>query len=106
MLLAGDAGGWRATFRRVAYDHAPLLAEFERQGFVEECGLIGQLVVREFQTARLWLAPLLWWRARHCPDAPFTAETLAAFETASYWDYIPFGFHVNLPTDVPDLTHG
>ena len=79
LLLDGDADGWRATFRRVPFDPTPIYAEFARQGFVAECGIIGELVVEEFRTSDLQIVPFHRWRAATCPDAPFDAALLAAF---------------------------
>lgn len=79
LLLDGDADGWHATFRRVPYDIAPVYAEFARQGFVEECGVIGELILEEFRTSDLQIVPFHHWRAATCPQAPFTPETLAAY---------------------------
>lgn len=95
LLLDGDAGGWRATFRRVPFDYAPLFAAFARQRFIEECGVIGHLVVEEFKTARLRIAPFLRWHAAHCPTAPFTMDLLEPFSQVNIWDYTPLGFHLN-----------
>jgi predicted phosphodiesterase len=88
MILDGDADGWRPTFRRVPYDAAPLYAEFERQRFVEQCGPIASLVVKEFETARLWVMPFLTWRAEHAADQPDSYELVEAFLAAdvrAYW---------------------
>ena len=91
LILDGDAAGWRGELRRVPYDKAPLFAEFARLGFVEECGTIGALVVEEFATARLRIAPFLRWRAAVAPDAPFDAATLAHFRTVNPEEYMPVG---------------
>jgi predicted phosphodiesterase len=79
LILDGDAEGWSATFRRVPFSNAAVFAEFARQGFVEECGTIGELIVEEFRTADLQIAPFHRWRAAVCPEAPFSADTLARF---------------------------
>ena len=79
LILDGDAEGWRATFRRVPFSNEAVFAEFARQDFVEECGPIGALIVEEFRTADLQIAPFHRWRAAICPDAPFSPETLARF---------------------------
>ncbi len=79
LLLDGDGDGWRATFRRVPFDPAPIYAEFARQRFVEECGIIGELVVEEFRTSDLQIVPFHHWRVATCPEAPFDAALLAAF---------------------------
>lgn len=89
LILDGDARGWRGEPRRVPYDKAPLFAEFARLGFIEECGLIGELVVEEFRTARLRIAPFLRWHATTCPTAPFDATILARFRTVDPEAYMP-----------------
>jgi predicted phosphodiesterase len=79
LILDGDADGWRATFRRVPFSNEAVFAEFQRQGFVEECGVVGELIVEEFRTADLQIVPFLLWRAATCPGAPFSLDTLAQF---------------------------
>jgi hypothetical protein len=104
MLLTGDAQGWNATIRRVAIDPAPVLEEFERQRFVEACGVIGQLVVEEFRTAKLQVLPFLRWRRASCPDAPLTDETLARYADADRRVYIPAAYRK--AEDGPTATGG
>jgi predicted phosphodiesterase len=99
LLLDGDAVGWRGTFRRVPFSNAALFAEFERQRFAEECGVIGQLIVEEFRTARLRIAPFLRWRQATCPDAPISAETLARFRTVDPEDYVPLAHRLEQRQD-------
>ena len=99
LILEGDAGGWRGELRRVPYDKAPLFAEFARLGFVEECGPIGALVVEEFATARLRIAPFLRWRAAIAPDAPFDAATLARFRAVDPEEYMPVGHRLRVTSD-------
>ncbi|MCW5852171.1 MAG: metallophosphoesterase family protein [Anaerolineae bacterium] len=89
MLLEGDEEGWHATPRRVPLDQTPVLQEFERQRFIEECGVIGRLVVDEFRTARLQVHPFLHWRSAQRPDAALSADLLTEFETVDPWDYMP-----------------
>lgn len=101
LLLEGDASGWRGTLRRVPYDGAALFAEFARVGFVEECGVIGQLVMEEFRTARLRLAPFLRWRQQTCPDAPIVAETLARFREVDPEDYVPAAHRLAVSPSAP-----
>ena len=95
LLLEGDAAGWRPTLRRVPFDRAPLFEEFERLRFVEECGVIGHLVVEEFRTARLQIVPFLRWWAATCPDAPLSMDLLEPFSRIDPWPYTPRVFHVN-----------
>jgi predicted phosphodiesterase len=88
MLLEGDAVGWHPTFRRVPFDYGPLFAEFERQHFIERCGVIGRLIIAEFRTARIQVVPFLRWRAAHHPHAPITPALLEEFLTSDPWEYI------------------
>jgi len=97
MLLDGDERDWRSTFRRVPFNSEPLLQECERQGYADECGVIGQLVMEDFETARPWLLAFLCWREIYCPDAPLTEELLGEFGKVNLWDYMPLAYHVNLP---------
>jgi len=97
MLLEGNEAGWRPTFRRVPFDYAPLWQEFERQRFVDECGVIGWFVTQEFKTARLQLIPFLRWRQACCPDAPLAMELVGEFSKINRWDYTPLAYHVNGP---------
>jgi predicted phosphodiesterase len=96
LLLEARAGAWRATLRRVPVDLAPLFAAFERQHFIEECGVTGQLVVAEFRTARLWVDPFMRWRAATCPAAPLTPALLARFSDAERWAWTPDAYRLNL----------
>jgi predicted phosphodiesterase len=96
MLLDGDAEGWTPTFRRVAFDYEPLFEAFERQRFVETCGVIGHLVVEEFRTARLRIQPFVRWRAACCPTAPFEMRLLDEFTQINPWDYTDKAYHVNV----------
>ncbi len=89
LLLEGDRDGWRPTFRQVPIDPAPVLREFERQGFAEECGVVGRLVMAEFQNARLELHPFLAWRQACYPDAPLTPALLEEFASVDRRAYIP-----------------
>lgn len=98
MLLDARAQEWQAVFRRVPYDREPVFREFERQGFVEECGVVAHLAVEEFKTGRLQVLPFLNWHHATCPAAPLTAALLPEFARANIWDYTPAGFHVNLET--------
>ncbi len=95
MLLEGTDEGWQPTFRRVPFDYEPLFHEFERQRFVEECGVIGYLVVEEFRTARLQLLPFLDWRAACRPSAPLTTGLLDEFREIDIWEYTPAFYRDN-----------
>ena len=88
-LLEGRADGWTATPRELPFDPAPVLLEFEQSRFVEECGVMGQLVVDEFRTARLQVHPFLHWRQAVCPDAPLTPSLRLAFAEVDAERYRP-----------------
>lgn len=96
MLLEARNGDWCATFRQAPYDLEPLFREFDRQGFVEECGVVAHLAIEEFRTGRLRVLPFLNWHQAHCPTEPLTAHLLPEFARANIWDYTPRGFHINL----------
>ena len=80
MILQGQPTGWQLIeHRRVAFDYAPIYAEFERQGFVEHCGVAAQLVVDEFRTARLQVHPYQHWKQTHHPQQPDSWTLLDEF---------------------------
>lgn len=94
-LLDGDESGWTPTFRRLAFDPAPLLAEYARTRFADDYGIEAQLVIEEFKTARLQLLPFLMWHKEHHPDSPFTPDLLAEFHQSDKWAYTPPEYHLN-----------
>jgi predicted phosphodiesterase len=89
VILEAAGDQWRPIFRRVEYDLSPLWEAFARQRFAARGGPVAELVVREFETARLWVLPYLAWRDRHAPGQPDTAELLAAFLAEDPWRYTP-----------------
>ncbi len=94
LILESREQTWHPTFRRVSYDRAPLFEEFERQRFRDECGVVGELAIEEFRTARLQLHPFVVWRSHYCPERPVSEELLEEFRKvdprpfapAPYWD--------------------
>jgi predicted phosphodiesterase len=88
MLLEGDSRGWRPSFRAVPSDPAPVLREFERQGFVERCGVIGELIVDEFRHARLELLPFLTWRRATCPECSLSFDLLSEYRQIDPRPYV------------------
>ncbi len=86
MLLEGNGSGWQPAFRRVPFDYAPLFREFERQGFVEECGIVAYLVVQTFRTARPQITPFLRWRDHKYPRQPLDREMLGEYFLHAPWE--------------------
>ena len=86
MLLEGDDNGWQPIFRRVRFDYAPVFREFERQGFVDECGVIAYLVVQTFATARPQVTPFLRWRDHRYPNEPLDEDMLAEYLLKAPWE--------------------
>lgn len=97
MLLDGSESDWQPQFRHVPYDYSPVFAEFERQHFVERCGIIGHLVVDEFRTARCRIHPFLGWHSAECPDATLSMGLLEGFEQADLWKYTSAPYRINMP---------
>ena len=82
MILEGDQSGWQLqAHRRIRFDRKRLLAEFERQDFVACCGVTAQLVIEEFRTARLYLAPFIAWKQQHYPERADSFALLQEFLT-------------------------
>ena len=80
MILEGHNQGWElAAHRRVPFNSAPLFAEFQRQDIVAQCGVTGYLVVEEFRSARLQLAPYLVWKQDNYADRDDSFELLQEF---------------------------
>ncbi len=89
MLLESHGDGWKATNRRVAFDTQRVLDEFERTRFVEQCGVIGHLVVKEYQSARLEALPFIEWWRKTCPEIPQSMALLEPFSKINKRDYVP-----------------
>lgn len=102
VILDGSSDGWQATFRRVPVDYAPLFAEFERQRFVEQCGVIGYLIVQQFRLARTVIASFDRWQRDHYPDAESTIPMVDEFLTGDHlWAYTTDRYRYN-----PHLLNG
>jgi diadenosine tetraphosphatase ApaH/serine/threonine PP2A family protein phosphatase len=91
LMLESAGSSWRATHRRIAYDRKPLFDEFDRQSFREQCGIVGELVLDEFRTARVHVHAFYAWRQARAPDRPIDDNILSEFRQA---DWKPF---VHLP---------
>lgn len=80
MILEGSSQGWElAAHRRIAFERAPLFAEFERQDFAARTGVSGRLVIEEFRDARLYLAPYIVWKQRAYPQRADSIELMREF---------------------------
>jgi predicted phosphodiesterase len=88
LILEGSDVGWKPEFRRVGFDYDALYQEFARGRFVEQCGVTAQLVLREFETARVQVHPFLQWRKDCCPDAPLSMELLCEFDKIDATNYV------------------
>jgi predicted phosphodiesterase len=106
LLLDGDGDGWRPTFRRVASDRAAVLDAFERERFVERCGVVGQLIVEEFRTARIQLHAFVRWRQKRHPGRPVTWDLLNEFGDEERWAHMGAPYRAAVACAVPNLAAG
>jgi len=98
MIIDGDHTGWTlAAHRRVSFEHKPIYDAFDKQRFVQRCGVAAMLLAQEFQTARLRLWPFLQWKQRHHPDQPECVELFDQFMRLD--DISPY-----LPPEYRELT--
>jgi diadenosine tetraphosphatase ApaH/serine/threonine PP2A family protein phosphatase len=96
VLLKKKEDGWQALFRRVPFDVKPLLREFEHQGFVETCGVIGALLFETFKTAR-HQGGFLRWRKEHYPDVHLSQDILNEYlNSCQWWEYAHPAYRVNM----------
>lgn len=98
MLLEGNQSGWQPTWRRVAYDRAPLFEAFDRQRLVERSGPVGVLIVEEFRTGRIHLHAFVIWRNQHYPGQRLSWDLFHEFKQADRWEYTESAYHVNRDT--------
>lgn len=78
MVLEGDHQGWSMfAHRRVSFDHQPIFEAFEKQRFIERCGVAARLLAQEFETARMRLWPFIQWKSANYPDQP---ESLSLYD--------------------------
>jgi len=96
MLLESTGDSWKATNRRVPFDTQLVLDEFERTNFIEQCGVVGHLVVQEYRSARLEVLPFLEWWRKHCPDEPQSMALLEPFSKVNKRDYMPVDYQVGM----------
>ena len=88
LILDGSASGWRARPREVPLDPTLVLGAFERQEFGRVCGVVGELVMREFRHARVELLPFLNWRQANCPQRKLNRALLAEYDQLDPLPYV------------------
>ncbi len=80
LILEGDRAGWRLeAHRRVPFSNEANFAEFAAQRFAERGGLTAELVIEEFESARLRLTPYLEWKRRFHASQPESPALLREF---------------------------
>lgn len=89
VILESADTGWIPTFRRVPYNVKTVITEFNNQRFEEQCGAIAHLVIREFETARLYVIPFLKWRTVNAPDEPISKSLINRFSEIDRINYLP-----------------
>lgn len=95
-LLEGDERGWRVEHRRVAVDYSALFAEFERQDFVQRCGVEGFLIVEQFRQARTLFSPFKRWLAACRPGEAATLALAREFLAGGQlWHFMSPRYQVN-----------
>lgn len=98
MVLDGEHDGWRlAAHRRVPFDGARIFDALDKLDFVGRCGVTATLLLKEFQTARMWLWPFIQWKQATFPDQPESVKLLDQFMRLD--DLRPY-----MPPEYRDLT--
>src|SRR5690606_7546816 len=96
LILDSTGEGWQPTFRRVPVDLEPLYAEFERQGYVEKCGVIGYLIVQQFKTARTVIVAYEHGRKKTHPGVESSIELVDEFlASGKLWANLPAAYQYN-----------
>jgi predicted phosphodiesterase len=72
LILESKGTRWISELRRIPYDITPVLAEFDRIGFVEACGVTGLMIYEELRTARPYVDPFNRWYQKCYPNQPQT----------------------------------
>ncbi len=98
MVLDGDHQGWTIfAHRRVHFDHDPIFEAFEKQRFIERCGVAARLLAQEFETARMRLWPFIQWKIANYPGQPESDTLFDKFQRLE--DTRPY-----MPPEYRDLT--
>ena len=96
LILDSTGDGWQPTFRRVPVDLSSVYAEFERQRFVEKCGVIGYLIVQQFKTARTVIEAYERWRAKKHPGVESSIELVdELLASGKLWANLPAAYQYN-----------
>ena len=95
MIMHGNEAGWTSDIRKVPFDLDRVLHAFQTQGFAEECGPIGQLVVDEFATSRLQVVPFLLWRQAQYPHAVLDHDLVERFRSVDATPYTPEAYLID-----------
>lgn len=79
VLLDAIDGGWRPTFRRVAYDVDRVLAEFERLDYRARAGAVGRWIIEEVKQALPLGGPYMKWMSKQHPGEALSIALFEAF---------------------------
>lgn len=90
MILDGSPDGWKlAHHRTLPLDISKLHPAWESQQFVERCGVAAQLVIEEFEKARVILHCFNAWIRQEYPHTEPTAEHVEQFLRIDHAPYTP-----------------
>ena len=82
--LTGDAGGWRAEVRRVAYDCAAVERGYRQSSLAAEGGVLAEMFLRSTLSGLPWVADFMWWVRREFGDEPTDMRAALRRYDASY----------------------
>lgn len=90
MILDGSYDGWKLTHHRtLPLDTARLYPAWESQQFIERCGIAAQMVIEEFEKARVILHSFNTWIRQEYPHAEPTVEHAKQFLQIDHTPYTP-----------------
>jgi predicted phosphodiesterase len=98
MILDGTAEGWELAHHRtlpwdMSKDLSALQSAWEAQRFVERCGVAAQMVIKEFEQARIVVHSFNTWMKQAHPNKLATFEDGDAFLKIDASPYIPEAYH-------------
>ena len=67
--LEGDAGGWKASIRRVDYDREAVARACRQSSLAAEGGVLAEMFLRSTLTGQPWVADFAWWLRQQYGDA-------------------------------------